>query len=384
MPEKHRVRLGVIGLGNIAQQHINNIVNRAVINCAVKAICARTKPQQTNLPEAIYFTDFRSLIDSGLVNAVLIATPTFSHFDIAAYALSRNIHVMLEKPITLSSYQGEKLIALANEQTKFALMLNQRTDPTYVKIKQIVDSGVLGEIQRTHWTMTNWFRPEIYFQVSDWRATWKGEGGGLLVNQCIHNLDIYQWICGMPEKVTAFCEFGKYHNIEVEDEVSAFFRYENKATGVFVASTGEAPGVNRFDIIGDTGSVHFDSGRLTQKLSQQSTAEYNRNTENMFGMPDSVETEIVVTETVNQHAVVMNNFVNAILFDEPLMVTASMGLGSLDLANAMLLSTWQNSAVDVPLDRHAYQQVLEEKVASSSLRKKSGQQANVDMNASYR
>ena len=124
----------------------------------------------------------------------------------------------------------------------------------------------------------------------------------------------------MPKQIQAFCEFGKYHDIEVEDEVSAVLRYNNNATGVFVASTGEAPGVNRLDIIGDKGSLHFDGGKLSQTLNRQSTADFNRSTDNMFGMPDSETTDIVIDETVNQHAVIMNNFVRAILYEEALMV----------------------------------------------------------------
>jgi predicted dehydrogenase len=378
------LRLGVIGLGNIAKQHIDNVLNKHTQQCQITAVCSRSQSDYAQQIGAQHFSDYRALIDSDCVDAVLIATPTLSHFEIAQYALQKQLHVMLEKPIGLSSYEGEQLLKLASSQTKFAVMLNQRTDPTFSKIKQIVDSGILGNITRTHWTMTNWFRPEIYFQVSDWRATWKGEGGGLLVNQCIHNLDIFQWICGMPSAVTAFCEFGKYHQIEVEDEVTAYLRYSNQATGVFVGSTGEAPGVNRFDVIGDKGSLHFDSGRLTQKLNQQSTAEFNQTTNNMFGMPEVVESDLTPSETVNQHAIVMNNFVQAILNDTPLLVPAEQGLASLDLANAMLLSTWQQKNVALPLDRTEYQQHLAEKVASSSLRKKSNQQAHIDMQQSYR
>lgn len=382
--QQQGIRLGVIGLGNIAKQHIANVTSQAVSQCHITALCSRHSSELTAQLNVTHFSDYRQLIDSGLVDAVLIATPTFSHFDIAEYALAKNIHLMLEKPIALSSYQGEQLIAKVSKNTKFALMLNQRTDPTYLKIKQIVDSGVLGDIQRTHWTMTNWFRPEIYFQVSDWRATWKGEGGGLLVNQCIHNLDIFQWICGMPKQIQAFCEFGKYHDIEVEDEVSAVLRYDNNATGVFVASTGEAPGVNRLDIIGDKGSLHFDGGKLSQTLNRQSTADFNRSTDNMFGMPDSETTDIVIDETVNQHAVIMNNFVRAILYDEALMVDAEMGLASLDLANAMLLSTWQDTVITFPLDRVLYQGVLDQKIATSCLRQKSNRAATIDMQQSYR
>ena len=291
---------------------------------------------------------------------------------------------MLEKPIGLSSYEGEKLVALANSDTKFALMLNQRSDPMFSKMKALVDSGVLGKIQRTHWTMTNWFRPNIYFQVSDWRATWKGEGGGLLVNQCIHNLDIFQWICGVPSEITAFCEFGKYHDIEVEDEVTAYLRYPDNATGLFIGSTGEVPGVNRFDVIGDKGSLHFDTGILTLKTNSESTANYSATTSEMFGSPEVTSEIISVTETVNQHAVIMNNFVQSVLNDEPLIADAEAGLASLDMANAMLLSTWKKQSISLPLNRSEYQDELNKKIESSTLRVKSAKKATVDMSKSYR
>lgn len=378
------IRLGVIGLGNIAQQHIDNIQSGQVEKCIITALCSRQENELSKGLGVAHFNDYKDLIDSGTVDAVLIASPTFAHKDMAHYALSRNIHVMLEKPIALSSFDGEILVNAAGKQTKFALMLNQRADPTYRKMKEIVDSGVLGPIQRTHWTMTNWFRPEIYFQVSDWRATFKGEGGGLLVNQCIHNLDVFQWVCGMPSSLMAFCEFGKYHDIEVEDEVTAYLRYPNKATGVFVASTGEAPGVNRFDIIGDKGSLHYNQGRLSHTHNEQSTATFNRDTNDMFGMPDFSTRDITVNEQCNQHAVIMNNFVQSILDDIPLMVSAEMGLASLDLANAMLMSTWQQASIPFPLNRTSYQGLLDKKVAASSLREKSTRTANIDMQQSYR
>ena len=388
MTTNRTIKLGIIGLGNIAKQHIDNVIKNNVQHCQITAICSRNATPLAAEIGAQHFTQYTDLIDSGLVDAVLIATPTWSHFDIAKYALAKNIHVMLEKPIGLSAYEGQQLIALAPSNIQFALMLNQRTEPTFVKMKQIVDSGILGDIQRTHWTMTNWFRPNVYFQVSDWRATWKGEGGGLLVNQCIHNLDIFQWICGVPEQITAFCEFGKYHDIEVEDEVTAYLRYNNKATGLFIGSTGEAPGVNRFDIIGDKGSLHFSiengMAKLSQKINHQSTAEFCHNTSEMFGMPEVTTTDIVCDNKVNQHAVIMNNFIAAINHGEKLIAPASDGLASLDIANAMLLSTWQQQAISLPLDRSKYQQALDEKIANSVLRTKADITATVDMSKSYR
>ncbi|WP_395344435.1 Gfo/Idh/MocA family protein [Ningiella sp. W23] len=378
------LKIAVIGLGNIAKQHIENIISAQVQGVELVAVCSRTRSELSEEYGLAHYQDYKSLIDSKLADAVIIATPTMTHFEIAKYALQNNIHVMLEKPIGLSSFEGEQLITYQKKDTKFALMLNQRTAPVFTKMKSIVESGILGNIQRTHWTMTNWFRPEIYFQVSDWRATWRGEGGGLLVNQAIHNLDVFQWICGLPIQIRGFCEFGKYHDIEVEDEVTAYLKYQNGATGIFVASTGEAPGVNRLEIAGDKGALIFNAGKLTLVENMQSTAAFNKQTNDMFGMPDSRSKPVLIDEDVNQHALVMNNFINAILHEEALIAPASAGLASLDMANAMLLSTWKNLPVNLPLNRHDYQQHLDTKIQSSSLRAKSSRQANVDMSASYR
>ena len=277
------LRLGVVGLGNIGQQHIGHVSGGAVSGCKVTAVSSRNVTSLAAEIDATHFTDYRELVDSGECDAVLVATPTLNHLEIGEYVLGAGLHLLMEKPLGLSVSEGEQLLEARSADQVFALMLNQRTDPVFSKMKTLVDSGELGHLQRSHWTMTNWFRPEVYFQVSDWRATWRGEGGGLLVNQCIHNLDIFQWLTGMPEGITGFCGFGKYHDIEVEDEATAWFQYDNGATGVFVGSTGEAPGVNRFDVVGDAGMLSFDGDSLTLARNEPGTAEFNRDTRDMFG-----------------------------------------------------------------------------------------------------
>jgi predicted dehydrogenase len=384
MSDNKNLRLGVIGLGNIAGQHIANVREGRVPGCEVTALCSRgTSDLATDMGVA-HFTSHQQLIDSGLCDAVLVATPTFHHLAAGSAALQAGLHLMMEKPIGLSVAEGERLLALVGDAQVFALMLNQRTDPLFTAMRDVIGAGTLGEITRTHWTMTNWFRPEVYFQVSDWRATWVGEGGGLLVNQCIHNLDIFQWLCGMPTAVRAFCRFGRYHDIEVEDEATAYFEYENGATGVFIGSTGEAPGINRFDVIGDRGSLSFAGERLPLAVNEPATSQYNRDTRDMFGMPESTVRDITPERSGNQHAAVLSNFVAAIREGEPLIAPARDGLDSLSLANAMLLSTWQGETIGLPLDSGRYQVALEQRLAASSLRQKADIEANVDMNASYR
>ena len=382
--DQPKIRLGVIGLGNIARQHIDNIQSKQVADCEIAAICSRQPGELAQQLGINHFTDFGDLIGSGNCDAVLVATPTSTHFEIGACALQAGLHVMMEKPIGLSVKEGEELLAMQQPGQVFALMLNQRTDPLFKTMRDCIQQGRLGAITRTQWTMTNWFRPEVYFQVSDWRATWRGEGGGLLVNQCIHNLDIFQWLCGMPETVRAFCRFGRYHEIEVEDEATAYLEYSNGATGVFVGSTGEAPGVNRLDIIGDMGSLSFDGNTLLLTENTPGTSEYNLSTRDMFGMPESAVCDITPDRTGNQHAEVLSNFTAAILRNDTLIAPASEGIASLALANSMLLSTWENVSVTLPLDSTHYQRCLDKRLAGSSLRKKANIQANVDMKASYR
>lgn len=379
------VRIGVVGLGNIAQQHIKNVLEGHVRHAKLTAICSRSKSDYTRSLDVAHFTDYRELIASGLCDAVVVATPTYSHLDVGAAVLDAGLHLMMEKPMGLSIAEGEELVARANRSGAVAaLMLNQRADPLFLRMREIVASGDLGDLIRINWTMTNWFRPEVYFQVSDWRATWRGEGGGVLVNQCIHNLDILQWICGMPSSLRAFCRFGRFHDVEVEDDVTAYLEYDNGATGIFVGSTGEAPGNNRFEIIGDSGSLVFDGKTLTVSRNEVSTAQFNRETREMFGMPGSSSEPLSIDRAVNQHAILLSNFVAAILRDESLIAPLDDGLSSLAIANGMLMSTWTDSKVDFPIDAVEYSRLLQQKIESSVLRTKAQVEVNIDMSSSYR
>ena len=384
MSQSESVRLGVIGIGNIAKQHITNVRSGQVHGCEISALCSRSSSTLVTELALPYFHDYRELIASGLCEAILIATPTYSHFEIASAALQAGLHVMIEKPIGLSVKEGEDLLALQQDDQILAVMLNQRADPLFTIMHDLIEQGVLGEICRTHWTMTNWFRPEIYFQVSDWRGTWRGEGGGLLLNQCIHNLDIFHWLCGMPRSVRAFCRFGRFHEIEVEDEVTAYLEYDNGASGLFVGSTGEAPGINRLDVIGDKGSLIFDGERLLLSENEPETSRFNKETRDMFGQPRSSFRDITPDSSCNQHAVVLGNFVRAILEDELLIGPAHVAISSLTLANSMLLSTWEQKTITLPMDKDRYQRALEQRIARSSFRKKSDVKAHIDMEASYR
>jgi predicted dehydrogenase len=375
------VRFGVVGTGNIGSQHIRLLDSGKVTGATLAATASRSKPHlKTGVP---HFVDYRQMFRDADINAVLIATPTMSHVEVAQAALEHSLHVVMEKPIAMSMYQAETLLARVPDDLKFAVMLNQRFHPGYAKLKQLLVDDAIGSLQRVSWTMTAWYRPDIYYQVSSWRGTWPGEGGGLLINQCIHNLDVLQWLVGLPNSITANVRFGKYHDIDVEDEVSALMTFDNGATGTLTASCGEAPGVNRIEIVGDRGTLVLEKGVIEVLRSSESVQSHCRTTDEMFGMPEFEGETFEISDESSQHAAVLQNFVDSIETGAQLLTSGDQGLGSLQMANGILLSAWTNGTVTLPIDANQYEARLQEKIRGSSLRTPRDLKVEIDMEKSY-
>lgn len=376
------VRLGIIGLGNMGQGHLSYILRGEVSGVVVTAVSDSVpellqKAKERLGEEAGLFTDPIELMDSGLVDAVLIATPHFSHPELAIACFERGLHVLCEKPAGVYTKQVREMNEAGSKaNVKFSMMYNQRTNPIYVKLKQLIDNGELGEVKRTNWIITNWYRSQSYYDSGTWRATWAGEGGGVLLNQDPHQLDLWQWtISMMPKRVRAFCYFGKHRNIEVEDDVTAFVEYENGATGVFVTTTGEAPGTNRLEISGDRGKIVIENNTLTFWRLPVSEPEFNRTFKGGFGDPECWKCEIPIKGSYPDHKGITQNFVNAILYDEPLIAPGEEGIKGLMLSNAMLLSTWTDGWVDLPIDEELFHQHLQERIENSTFHKKPKEEA---------
>jgi len=244
-------------------------------------------------------------------------------------------------------------------------MFNQRTRPHHQKLRELVASGELGDIQRTNYLVTNWFRAQSYYDKGEWRATWSGEGGGVLMNQCPHNLDLWQWICGMPSRVRAFISYGKYHDIEVDDDVTAYVEYDSGATGVFITTTGEFPGSNRLEIATDRGKVIMEDNKIVWWRSNVSLSEFSRGYAGGFGKPKSEKIDIPLGEDGGAHRGIINNWCDAILNGSPLLAPGVEGIRGVELANAMLLSSWLDDWVDIPVDRDLYFEKLQEKIQNS-------------------
>ncbi len=375
-------RTGVIGAGNIGRQHIELLQSEEISGAVLSATASRSEgPIAADVP---HFLDAETMLASGLVDAVLIASPTMSHTEHALTAFKHGVHVLMEKPVAMSAGETQALIAARPKGVQFAVMLNQRFHPAYARLKQLLQAEVLGRLQRFSWTMTAWYRPDIYYRVSSWRGTWPGEGGGLLINQCIHNLDILQWLFGLPASLSATIGFGRYHDIEVEDDVTSVMQYDEGMNGVLIASSGEAPGFNRLDIVGDRGRICWDDKAITLTTTAESVSEHCATTREMFGMPVFTSETLEINLMVNQHGVLIQNFVDALNGDQTLLTPAEEGLGSLQVANAMLLSAWEGSAVKLPVDTGHFDQQLNERIASSSLRSPEDLEVDIDMSKSYR
>ena len=372
-----KVRFGIIGFGNISSLHAKNLLSGKIENGVLAAVCdtAEQKLEEFKKLEGsenvALFNDYKKMYASGLIDAVIIAVPHYFHPTMAIDAFHAGIHAITEKPAGVYTKQVKEMNAEADKaDVLFSIMFNQRTNCVYRKMREMVLDGTIGEVKRVNWIITNWYRPQCYYDSGTWRATWKGEGGGVLFNQCPHQLDLLQWILGMmPARVRSFCHFGKWHDIEVEDDVTVYMEFPNGATGVFVTSTADCPGTNRFEIMGDKGKLVVENNTLTATLLEQSEREFNKTCTVLMGSPKSYVADITLDGKNEQHAGVLNNFANAILGIEPLFINGKEGLNEVELMDSMLLSTWLDKTVTLPIDDDLYLSELNKRIAESKKKK---------------
>src|SRR5437016_6065672 len=382
------VRIGVVGMGNIGKHHADYLLAGKVPRCELTAVCS-TSPHKLEPYRAKglqIFDRAEKLLQSRDVDAVIIATPHYQHTSLGITALEAGLHLMVEKPISAHKADAERLIAGAQKYPDqvFAAMFQLRVEPRYLKIRKLIQSGELGDIVRLSWIITDWFRTEAYYASGGWRATWRGEGGGVLLNQCLHNLDVMAWLLGLPTRVRGFCQLGRYHNIEVEDNVTACLEYPKGATGTFVSSTGEAPGSNRFEIVGTRGKVVLERDKLSFTRNEADMIEFSKSAKQGFVKPEVWNVEIPFENTANAHAILTQNFVNAILDGEPLIAPGAEGIHSVELANVILYSSLLEQTIEMPMDSAAYEKKLNQLIAESKLEKKVVAVSTDDFTASFR
>ncbi|NLJ74430.1 MAG: Gfo/Idh/MocA family oxidoreductase [Firmicutes bacterium] len=372
----------------MGRNHAHYIMNNEVPNAKLTAVCD-TNPlslawAEKNLGTSVKtYSSLSDLLAHDEVDGVIIATPHYDHPPLAIEALQAGCHVLIEKPAGVYTKQVREMNEAAERSGKvFGIMYNQRTNPLYEKVRDLVQSGEVGDLKRIIWIVTDWYRPQSYYDSGGWRATWRGEGGGVLLNQSPHQLDLWQWMVGMPKRIRAFMEFGKFHDIEVEDDVTAYFEYSNGATGVFITSTGDAPGTNRLEISGTKGKLVVEDGKLTFWRLRVSERVFNAEYTGGFGEPECWKCEIPVSSKTTGHPGITRNWVQAILHGTPLLAPGLEGIYGLELSNAMHLSAWLDDWVTLPVDEDLFYSKLREKIETSSY-KKTGDSRVLDVEGTF-
>lgn len=375
----NKIRFGIIGLGNQGNNYLKRFQAGSIENGVITALCdvnpvkIEKVQERTTLENITYFKDYKEMLDSGLVDAVLVETPHYQHPEIAIECLNRGINVIVDKPAGVYTKQVREMNEVAEKsKAKLAVLFNQRTTAVYRKMRELIANGEIGEIQRVTWIITDWFRTQQYYDSGSWRATWAGEGGGVLINQCPHQIDLIQWVVGkMPTKVRGFCHYGKWHDIEVEDDVTAYFEYDNGATGVFITTTGEQPGTNRFEVSGTKAKLLCENGKLYIQRNVKDSREFSLDPANKFGGGANLQPmEEVETDGQNPgHAGIINNFANALLGLEDFFVDGKEGIRGVELMNAIELSGWKGGEqVTIPVDEEEYLKELNARRATSRLK----------------
>ncbi len=383
-----KVRYGVIGFGNQGSYYVKLIKEGKVPNAEVSAVCDINGSKIAYAKELygdtiVYFDEYKKMLDSGLCDAVLVEVPHYYHPEMVIECLHRNINVISDKPAGVYTKQVKEMNEVAKKSKAiFGMMFNQRTNCVYRKMKEIIANGGIGKLQRVTWIITDWFRSEHYYKSGSWRATWKGEGGGVLINQCPHQIDLVSWVVGeMPVSVNAFCKYGAWHDIEVEDDVTAYFEYKNGATGMFITTTGEAPGTNRFEVSGTLGKLISENGKLYYYKNAESSNEFSKVTESSFDKPKCEITEPETDGENLQHTRILINFTNTLLGKEKLFVSGVEGINGVELMNAIELSGFLNGAkVTIPVDEEKYLEELNKRVAVSRYKEGNDNQIEKSLN----
>ncbi|MDR6549227.1 Gfo/Idh/MocA family oxidoreductase [Paenibacillus qinlingensis] len=389
-----KIKFGLVGIGNIGKTHLKYLAEME--NVTLEAVCdvdqAKADQFASTYGVKAFYNASEMLAHSG-IDVVIIAVPHYDHPVIAIEAFERGIHVMCEKPIAVHVNDANRMIEayekakLTYPNLQFAIMFQERTLPFYAKLKEIVGSGELGQLTRATWIHTKWFRSQSYYNSGGWRATWAGEGGGILTNQCPHTLDMYQWLFGLPAMISGHAHIGKYHDIEVEDEVTAYLEHANGMIGHLIVTTAELPGTNRLEIVGDLGKLLLENGKLLYYKYPQSMLTFTRETEQQFASWEIEPIEVAVgTSVPSGHAIVTRRLVDRLLgLQMDLIAEGPEGLGALTLANGIMLSSFEKRPVSVPLDGDAFLVHLNEKIRTSSFIKKVNQatEVAVDMSASF-
>lgn len=370
-----KIRVAVIGIGRMGSIHARNLKIGNIKGAVLAAVCdildlpiEKFKRKYKNVPS---YKDYKEMIEKESIDAVIVATQHYFHGNIVKYCMEKGKHVLCEKPLSVTA---EEAISVIEESKRYpnlikAIMWNQRTNPIHKRARDLIKSGAIGNIIRINYIVTDWYRSQAYYNQGGWRACLWGEGGGTLINQCVHQLDLLQWIVGLPINVEAKM-FTIGRNITVENDVIALFGYKDDVYCQFSASTHELRGTNRLEISCDKGRIVIENRKMKVYTYQKPESEVNRSTKSGYGFVKrktnrynyNLKFAFRLVRDFGEQASIIRNFINTIRKKETLISPLEDGLSAVEMVNAVYLSAWEEKTYAIPIDSKYYSKVLEKKI----------------------
>ncbi len=367
------IRVGIAGIGYIAEEYIKLFSQGKIKGAEISALSSRNYSHMKQiqdtycLQEATLFTDYEGMLDSGTIDMVMICTPHFCHSNMAISSVERGIHTMIEKPVGVFPDELENLMnhVRLHSDTLSGVLYCKRSNPAFIKLKQLLDNGDIGDLKRITWIITDMYRPQVYFDANPWKGTFRGEGGGLMMTQVSHQIDLLVWLCGLPVTLQAFCYTGRERKIEVENEVTIIMEYPNNAVGQFIASSHECPGSSRLEIIGNRGQVILENENiLTFRSLQLDEKEYSVNCKEVYGRVPYTERQFnfgSIDNTVMQ-AEIINNFITAIFDKTPVLCPVQEAVDTQFFIQGAYLSAWEHKKQPIPADSVTFTKELTKRI----------------------
>lgn len=358
------IRIGIAGIGFIAEEYIKLFTQGQIQGAEIRALSSRNYSHMEEIRakyrlDAALFTDYDAMLSSGKIDMVMICTPHYFHPGMAVKAIEQGIHTMIEKPVGVYPEELDELAKCvkSHPETLSGVLYCRRTNPVFAKIKQLLADGTLGKLKRVTWIVTDMYRTQAYFDIAGWRGTYSGEGGGLLMNQVSHHIDLLVWLCGLPEAMQANCYTARERNIEVENEVSITMEYPGNAVGQFIASTRECPGSNRLELSGSRGQIILDNEKdLTLRILETDETQFNATTNIPFAFIPYKEEVFHFDMMYNPvlQAKIVNNFIASLTDGTPVTCPVEEAVRSQQFIQGAYLSSWQDKKLTLPVDGSAF------------------------------
>lgn len=373
----NQVRMAVIGTGSMGKKYAQMIAAGSVKDMVLTAVVCRSEAniewaKEKLNQEVQIFPDADTLYAHGdLFDAVMIVTPHKLHPEMVKQGLLAGKHMFCDKPAGVSMKQCEEMARLAREKDlKFAMMFHQRMYGKYLRIKELLEQNEIGVIRRVMMENSRYYRTQYYHKSGSWRSSWTGEGGGALINQGQHILDIWQWLVGMPQSVQAVIPFGKYNDFDVDDEATILMEYPDKRTAVFILTTGEGSWTERLEIVGSKGTILLEEDKLTISRYDQDLTEYGKNAQ--CNAREQMKETLTVEDYPKEkepYEEMLADFADAILTDGSVAVSGLEGLHALELTNAAYLSAFTGKKISLPMDADEYEKELTRRMQDEQSRR---------------